>query len=119
MKPGLYTIDQNQFCFDAGDLFELKDNSYMLEICDICGKKRKCDWLEYKGPEYKTGMDVCRECQKEILKDVNEDLKDVFQKALENNHKRAVWLTETYATSPNMSYDEYFRQLKNIAEGKE
>lgn len=69
MKPGRYTIDAPTFIFHAGDVFELKADSYASEICDVCGQRRKCDWLEYKGPEIKTGMDCCRSCQKKILKE--------------------------------------------------
>lgn len=72
MKPGIYTLVAPAFIFHAGDVFELIDNTYTSEICDVCGQKRRCDWLTYMGPESKTGMDCCRSCQRKILKEVDE-----------------------------------------------
>ena len=69
MNPGLYTIDQPVFIFDAGDEFELMSDTYDIEVCDACGNKTKCDWLEYQG-HGKTGMDMCRSCEKKYLKSV-------------------------------------------------
>ena len=54
--------------FHAGDRFVLIKDTYDLEICDLCGKKRKCDWFEYDGENY-TGIDVCRGCQKDVFKE--------------------------------------------------
>lgn len=31
---------------------------------------------------------------------MNEELKDIYQRAIENDHNRVIWLTESYATSP-------------------
>lgn len=35
----------------------------MPEVCDICGEKRVCRWLECTTMQI-TGVDVCRECLK-------------------------------------------------------
>lgn len=75
MKPGIYTLKEDAFIFNAGDRFELIDGSYDYEICDICGNKRKCDWLAYRvkpNPEGKTGFDCCRTCEKNVLVEVKE-----------------------------------------------
>ena len=71
MKPGIFRIKEPVFIFDAGDKFELKADTYDNEICDACGMKKKCDWLEYQGYN-KTGMDMCRTCEKKYLEEVAE-----------------------------------------------
>lgn len=42
--------------------------TYDNEVCDICGRRRKCDWYEpvvRKDPWTDlTGMDICRQCQR-------------------------------------------------------
>ena len=70
MKPGIYKIEEPVFIFEAGDTFNLMPDSYESNICDVCGQRKKCDWLENRVlGNGKTGMDCCRTCQKKILKE--------------------------------------------------
>lgn len=72
MKPGTYLLKESAFIFDKGDVFDLIDGTYDSEICDICGKRRMCDWLIYCGDQMKSGFDCCRSCQKTILEPCEE-----------------------------------------------
>lgn len=43
--------------------------SYDYEICDFCGRKRKCDWWASDMllcPDAPTGWDACRQCSKKF-----------------------------------------------------
>ena len=51
----------------AGTVFYYIANSYELNVCDICGKKRKCDWFECEDIGILTGFDCCRSCRSEVL----------------------------------------------------
>lgn len=61
----MLALNKNIFSLKKGDILTLIIDTYALEICDVCGKKRKCDWFEQT--EKLTGIDVCRECRKKIF----------------------------------------------------
>ena len=48
----------------AGTPFYLIENTYALEVCDVCGKKRTCDYYQSKDPV--VFLDVCRSCRNEL-----------------------------------------------------
>ena len=66
----VYISNEDMCSLKRGSKFIMAD-AYALEICDICGKKRKCEWLEYRGNGF-TGLDVCRSCLREKFEKVEE-----------------------------------------------
>ena len=58
-------ISESFFHAPIGSTLIRIENTYQLEVCDMCGKKKKCDWFEW-DPHISgmTGMDVCRTCAK-------------------------------------------------------
>lgn len=59
-------ISKPFFSAPAGSTLKLIPNTKCLQICDICGQKKYCDWYEWE-PEIRgmTGMDVCPSCCKD------------------------------------------------------
>ena len=60
------------FTAPAETLFRKVDQTYDTEICDICGRKRKCWWLEDTDISILTGCDCCNECLKKNFEEVKE-----------------------------------------------
>lgn len=63
-------VDFDFFKTPAGAEFELIPQSYQLNVCDCCGRKRKCDL--YQSVDGGTFVDLCRSCFKdhaEVVKD--------------------------------------------------
>ena len=58
-------IDRPFFSADAGSTLKLIHNTRELQVCDICGMKKYCDWYEWQ-PHIRgmTGMDICSSCGK-------------------------------------------------------
>ncbi len=61
----------------AGSEFIRIANTYASDICDCCGKRRKCDLYEHAyTTDHGTGdvvfMDLCRTCAKEHTAEVEE-----------------------------------------------
>lgn len=54
-------VDFEFFREPVGTIYELIENTYELNVCDCCGKKRKCD---YYTSEH-AFLDLCRTCRKE------------------------------------------------------
>lgn len=54
-------VDFEFFREPVGTIYELIENTYELNVCDCCGKKRKCD---YYSSEH-AYLDLCRTCRKE------------------------------------------------------
>lgn len=54
-------VDFEFFREPVGTIYELIENTYELNVCDCCGKKRKCD---YYSSEHAC-LDLCRTCRKE------------------------------------------------------
>lgn len=74
MIPGIYRLKEPAFIFETGDTLHLMPDSYEMNICDVCGQRRKCDWLENCHLEDgRTGMDCCRTCQRKILEVVEDE----------------------------------------------
>ena len=60
-------IKEPFFRAPAGSIAVRVDGTYDTEVCDVCGKKRKCDWYEWRpGIAGMTGMDICRSCAKSL-----------------------------------------------------
>lgn len=55
------TFKEGRNFFPRGSIFYLMPDGYQPDVCDLCGKKRKCEWLEFVGSSW-TGLDVCRSC---------------------------------------------------------
>lgn len=64
-----------KYCFSVGvfheppgEIYDLLPDTYTLTVCDICGKKVKCDFFvpSEKAPGINriTGFDCCRTCRK-------------------------------------------------------
>lgn len=63
-----YRFNVAVFHEPPGGVYELRPGTYALTICDICGKKRKCDFLVPEVPtKFRSlvGFDCCRSCRKE------------------------------------------------------
>lgn len=75
MKPGTYRLKADAFIFSKGDIFDLMDGTYDSEICDVCGKRRWCDFLiscSYDAYGCRGTFDCCRSCQKDFLEPCEE-----------------------------------------------
>lgn len=50
-----------------GNVWKAIPDTYTPQICDVCGKKRKCNYMELQGvPNTAVRyMDCCRSCLKE------------------------------------------------------
>ena len=67
MTVKMIMIEKPFFHADAGSTLLFVENSRMLQVCDVCGEKRYCDWYEWDPPiRGMTGMDVCRSCAKRL-----------------------------------------------------
>jgi len=51
----------------VGTYFALCENTYEMTVCDVCGKKKKCDFFECWCFKPITGFDCCRTCRKQAL----------------------------------------------------
>ena len=51
----------------VGTYFALCENTYVTAVCDVCGKKKKCDFFECWCLRPITGFDCCRTCRKQAL----------------------------------------------------
>ena len=60
------------FTAPADTLFRKVDQTYAIEVCDICGKKRNCWWLEFTDISTLTGCDCCNTCLKRDFEEVKE-----------------------------------------------
>lgn len=60
------------FTAPADTLFRKVDQTYAIEVCDICGKKRNCWWLEFTDISTLTGCDCCNTCLKRNFEEVKE-----------------------------------------------
>ncbi len=60
------------FTAPADTLFRKVDQTYAIEVCDICGKKRNCWWLEFTDISTLTGCDCCNTCLKKNFEEVKE-----------------------------------------------
>lgn len=49
-----------------GRTYVLVSGTYDMEICDICGKRRKCDYWQSYGDSDKRFWDICRGCLSQI-----------------------------------------------------
>ena len=67
MKPGLYRINKGMLGAPRYTKFVLKPDSRKNEICDVCGERKQCDWLECTDLSIIAGFDCCASCQKEVL----------------------------------------------------
>ena len=61
------------FTAPADTLFRKVDQTYAVEVCDICGKKRNCWWLEFTDISTLTGCDCCNTCLKRNFEEVKEE----------------------------------------------
>ena len=50
-----------------GTYFDLVENSYATAVCDICGKRKKCNYFECWCHNPIVGFDCCRTCRKQAL----------------------------------------------------
>ena len=50
----------------GGRLYALVSGTYDMEICDICGRRRKCDYWQSYGESDKRFWDICRSCLSRI-----------------------------------------------------
>lgn len=60
-------IEEEFFSAPPGATLTLIPNSRQMQVCDVCGNKKYCDWYEW-DPERRgmTGMDVCPTCAKKL-----------------------------------------------------
>lgn len=67
MTAEIIMINEKFFSAPAGSTLKLLHNSRMNQVCDVCGKRRYCDWYEW-DPSISgmTGMDVCPGCSKKL-----------------------------------------------------
>ena len=54
----------------VGTVFYRVANSAEMNICDVCGCRKKCDWYECEDLWIITGFDCCRTCSKEALEEI-------------------------------------------------
>lgn len=60
-------INEPFFHAPAGSTLKLVHDTRCLQVCDICGEKKYCDWYEWDPPiSGMTGMDVCPSCSKKV-----------------------------------------------------
>ncbi len=60
-------IEEPFFSAPAGSFLKVVPNTRMLQVCDVCGSKKYCDWFEW-DPQITgmTGMDICPACAKRL-----------------------------------------------------
>lgn len=59
-------ISEKFFSAPAGSMLKRLPDTRMFQVCDICGKKKPCDWYEWEPSiSGMTGMDVCPTCARE------------------------------------------------------
>ena len=67
MTIEMIMIEEEFFGAPAGSTLKRIPDARMMEVCDVCGNKRYCDWYEWE-PRISgmTGMDVCASCSKRL-----------------------------------------------------
>lgn len=120
MKPGIYRINREILKAPRYTKFELKADSRMTAVCDVCGEKKQCDWLECIDlPFFNGGFDCCASCQKEVLVNYSRE-HNVSDKIKED-----VYVTVARLGQPNIrqicrecdwGYDSIARGLRQLRE---
>lgn len=64
-------LKKSFFSAPVGTKLILIPDTYELNVCDICGKKRQCDYYQSEEFEGICGptsvfVDVCRQCKKDL-----------------------------------------------------
>lgn len=66
-RPKHIILDDVFFYAKKGDVAHLHEAARTyLEICDMCGKKRKCAYYICNNDRSTTFIDVCRECSERL-----------------------------------------------------
>lgn len=67
MTVEMIMIEKPFFSAPAGSTLKLLHDTRMAQVCDVCGKRRRCDWYEWEPRIIgMTGMDVCPTCAKRL-----------------------------------------------------
>lgn len=69
MRPKCIRLNDRFFSANAGDILYLHESAGTYpEVCDECGRKRKCALYMFFGRNEinTTFMDVCRECSEKL-----------------------------------------------------
>ncbi len=74
MKARSIKIQESFFSAPSGTILTIHEGTYETQVCDVCGKKKKCDYFSghFEAGHHAVYMDVCRACQRILSAGVGE-----------------------------------------------
>ena len=59
-------IQKPFFSAEKGTKLKRIEGTIESQVCDVCGKKKPCDWYIPIEKSSITGMDICRSCARSL-----------------------------------------------------